>query len=120
MSTIEKARPSDLSELLGIYNIARDFMKKNGNQNQRGSGYPEEKLLLRNLSEGNLYVLNAGGIPSAAFVLAIGKEPNYEKSITVPGCPTPNTELYTGSQAMADSPVYLPIFSLSVNAKSAT
>ena len=79
MRTIEKARPSDLSELLGIYNIARDFMRKNGNQNQWGSGYPGEKLLLRDLSEGNLYVLKAGGIPSAAFVLAIGKEPNYEK-----------------------------------------
>ena len=51
MSTIENARPSDLSELLGVYNIARDFMRKNGNQNQRGSGYPGEKLLLRDLYE---------------------------------------------------------------------
>lgn len=79
MRTIEKAKPSDLPELLRIYDIARDFMRKTGNPNQWGSGYPGEETLLHDISEGNLYVLKADGFPSAAFVLAIGKEPNYEK-----------------------------------------
>lgn len=37
---IKKAAPEDIPEIVKVYDIARDFMRANGNLSQWGGGYP--------------------------------------------------------------------------------
>ena len=40
---IRKAEINDLEQIMGIYELARSFMKKQGNASQWGQTYPPEK-----------------------------------------------------------------------------
>lgn len=74
--TIRKATPHDLPRIREIYEMARQFMRKNGNHSQWGKGDEPEALIEEDIRQGNLYVLEEEGI-HAVFVFIIGEDSTY-------------------------------------------
>ena len=74
--TIRKATPHDLPRIREIYEMARQFMRKNGNHSQWGKGDEPEALIEEDIRQGNLYVLVEAGI-HAVFSFIIGEDPTY-------------------------------------------
>ena len=79
---IRKATMQDLPAIVDIYAYARNFMVKTGNANQWGDGYPQKKILQEDLEKNQLYVYEEDGKIGAVFVFFIGKEPDYETSVS--------------------------------------
>ena len=69
--TIRKATPQDLPRIREIYEMARQFMRKNGNHSQWGKGDEPEALIEEDIRQGNLYVLEEASI-HAVFAFIIG------------------------------------------------
>ena len=74
--TIRKAASQDLPRIREIYEMARQFMRKNGNHSQWGKGDEPEALIEEDIRQGNLYVLEEAGI-HAGFAFIIGEDPTY-------------------------------------------
>ena len=74
--TIRKATPWDLPRIREIYEMARQFMRKNGNHSQWGKGDEPEALIEEDICQGNLYVLEEADI-HAVFAFFIGEDPTY-------------------------------------------
>ena len=74
--TIRKATPWDLPRIREIYEVARQFMRKNGNHSQWGKGDEPEALIEEDICQGNLYVLEKADI-HAVFAFIIGEDPTY-------------------------------------------
>lgn len=74
--TIRKAASQDLPRIREIYEMARQFMRKNGNHSQWGKGDEPEALIEEDIRQGNLYVLEEAGI-HAVFAFIIGEDPTY-------------------------------------------
>ena len=74
--TIRKATPWDLPRIREIYEMARQFMRKNGNHSQWGKGDEPEALIEEDICQGNLYVLEEADI-HAVFAVIIGEDPTY-------------------------------------------
>ena len=74
--TIRKATPWDLPRIREIYEVARQFMRKNGNHSQWGKGDEPEALIEEDICQGNLYVLEEADI-HAVFAFSIGEDPTY-------------------------------------------
>jgi len=61
-----------------IYDIARAYMRANGNMTQWVNGYPRESLVSSDIEDGNLYVLcGDDGNPHAVFGIYPGDDPTY-------------------------------------------
>lgn len=54
---IRKAKREDATELFGIYEIAKGYMRKTGNPNQWGSQYPPREEFMKEIDDGVIYVL---------------------------------------------------------------
>ena len=76
--TIRKATPRDLPRIREIYEMARQFMRKNGNHSQWGKGDEPEALIEGDICQGNLYVLEEADI-HAVFAFIIGEDPTYRE-----------------------------------------
>ena len=74
--TIRKATPWDLPRIREIYEVARQFMRKNGNHSQWWKGDEPEALIEEDICQGNLYVLEEADI-HAVFAFIIGEDPTY-------------------------------------------
>ena len=74
--TIRKATQWDLPRIREIYEMARQFMRKNGNHSQWGKGDEPEALIEEDICQGNLYVLEEADI-HAVFAFIIGEDPTY-------------------------------------------
>lgn len=74
---IRKATISDLDEIMDIYSLAREFMKKNNNPNQWGDTYPSRELIEDDINNGICYVLFEGKLIYGVFVLIFGEDPTY-------------------------------------------
>ena len=74
--TIRKATPWDLPRIREIYEVARQFMRKNGNHSQWGKGDEPEALIEEDICQGNLYVLEEADI-HAVFAFIIGEDQTY-------------------------------------------
>lgn len=74
--TIRKATPWDLPRIREIYEVARQFMRKNGNHSQWGKGDEPEALIEEDICQGNLYVLEEADI-HAVFAFIIGEDSTY-------------------------------------------
>lgn len=58
---IRKAVMSDLSQIMALYQDARQFMRETGNPNQWKDTYPEEWVVKKGIQEGKAYVALAEG-----------------------------------------------------------
>ena len=74
---IRHATETDLPRILEIYDIARRFMRQNGNMVQWVNGYPSEPLLRQDIANGDLYVMEDSGGVYCAFALVVGDDPTY-------------------------------------------
>ena len=75
---IRKATVADLPEVMRIYEAAKKFMCENGNPTQWPGNYPDEDLVLEDITDGNLYVIcTENGTVAACFGLFIGDDPTY-------------------------------------------
>lgn len=75
---IRKAELNDLATIEEIYKTAREFMKENGNSTQWGDKYPEEELLIDDISKKQLYVVEEAGIIYGVFAFIIGEDETYK------------------------------------------
>ena len=74
---IRKAVADDLQQILAVYECAREYMKKTGNESQWGSTYPPDELVKKDISEGISYVITESGEVHGVFVFFVGEEPCY-------------------------------------------
>lgn len=75
---VEKARFSDLDEILQIYERARQFMAENGNPNQWKKVHPPKDSLIENIEEQKLYILKSENGIEAVFFFDEGPDPTYD------------------------------------------
>ncbi len=80
---IRKTKPDDIGRIMEIYAYARKFMAEHGNPNQWGpNGWPPEKLIRSDVSEGNSYVYvneNDDVIGTFYFIYGEDIEPTYRE-----------------------------------------
>ncbi len=75
---IRKAEQSDLSSILGVYAIAREYMRRSGNPNQWGTNKPQKELLEEDIRKGELFVgESADGSIRFIFAFILGGDPTY-------------------------------------------
>ena len=75
---IRKASSFDMAAIMDIYSQARVYMKKQGNPDQWGDGYPPEGLISNDIAEGKCYVCESDGELGAVFYFAIENDPCYD------------------------------------------
>lgn len=74
---ITQANLSQLSQIMTIYERARDFMAKTGNPDQWGVAYPPEDMIRQDILNGKCYVNLRDGNICAVFYFAIEEDPTY-------------------------------------------
>ncbi len=75
---IRKAKDSDLNSILRVYEIAREYMRQNGNPNQWGTDKPPREMLVEDIKKGELFVgENADGSIPFVFAFILGDDPTY-------------------------------------------
>lgn len=74
---IQKATLSQLSQILSVYDRARDFMAKNGNPDQWGTTHPSEAIIRQDILNGKCYVNLKEEQVRAVFYFAIENDPTY-------------------------------------------
>ncbi len=75
---IRNATLNDLNNILAIYDIARDFMRKNGNPTQWANGYPNATVLTEDIEESRLFVLEENEKLVGVFMFTLDEEPTYK------------------------------------------
>lgn len=75
---IQPASEVDFTAILQIYEKARNFMTANGNPNQWGKTYPDEKVVIEDIARENLYTVRDDTGIHGVFYFAIEKDPTYE------------------------------------------
>lgn len=75
---IRKAELSDLNAILRVYEIAREYMRQNGNPDQWGTDHPKKELLEDDIRKGELFVgENNEGDIHFVFAFILGDDPAY-------------------------------------------
>lgn len=75
---IRKAQMEELGCIKPIFQYAREQMKKNGNPTQWGDSRPDPQLMVRDIENGNGYVLALDGEICGYFALIEGEDPTYK------------------------------------------
>lgn len=75
--SIRTADFSDLSRIEEIYAGARKFMAENGNPTQWGTNNPPTELLVKDIQQGNLYVIVKENQIHGVFFFCLGEDPTY-------------------------------------------
>lgn len=79
MVNIIKASLDRLSEIMEVYQIAREYMKKTNNPNQWGDTHPPLELIKDYIFNGNLYIgINENNEILFSFAFIIGEDPTYK------------------------------------------
>lgn len=76
---IRRATIGELPRVLAIYAEARAYMRKNGNPEQWGDGYPAEDTVRGDLEAGRLYVVCEESEIFGVFCYFFGDDPTYAK-----------------------------------------
>jgi len=74
---IRLANINDITEILAIYERARDYMRESGNPNQWKSTYPSKDIVEGDILAGNLFVITDNERIDGVFMLAKGPDPTY-------------------------------------------
>lgn len=75
---IRKTETGDVETVVGIYEKAREFMRRSGNPNQWRPDYPSKESLLQDIKNDGSYVCLHEGRIVATFFFVIGEEPTYK------------------------------------------
>lgn len=68
----------DLNRILEIYDIAKRYMRANGNLLQWNGAYPDRETLEEDIAKKRLYVYKTNEEIHGVFVLLLEKEPTYD------------------------------------------
>ena len=71
------AKEADLPRILEIYDIAKTYMRANGNPNQWNGAYPDPETLRTDIEKQRLYVYKKAGSIHGVFMLLLEEEPTY-------------------------------------------
>ena len=74
---IVTAKEADLPRILEIYDIAKAYMRANGNPNQWNGAYPDSETLRTDIEKQRLYVYKKDGRIHGVFMLLLEEEPTY-------------------------------------------
>ena len=74
---IRPARLEDLTEIMDIYDHAKEFMARTGNPTQWAGAYPQRELLEEDIENRGLYVVTDAGEICGVFYFVIGPDPTY-------------------------------------------
>ena len=74
---IVTAKEADLPRILEIYDIAKAYMRANGNPNQWNGAYPDLETLRTDIEKQRLYVYKKDGRIHGVFMLLLEEEPTY-------------------------------------------
>lgn len=74
---IRLAKIEDLDEIMRVYDIARQFMRANGNMLQWVNGYPQRECLEQDIEKKQAYVCEVDEKVRGIFVLQIGEDETY-------------------------------------------
>lgn len=74
---IVTATEADLPRILEIYDIAKAYMRANGNPNQWNGAYPDSETLRTDIEKQRLYVYKKAGSIHGVFMLLMEEEPTY-------------------------------------------
>ena len=77
MLNVRKAEKEDLTSILEIYEIARDFMRRHDNPTQWQGGHPRQEILEEDIAIGQLYVVTQENVPCGVFAFIPGVDPTY-------------------------------------------
>lgn len=75
---VRKTEEKDISEILKIYDSARDFMRDNGNHVQWPEEYPSEETIREDMEKDCSYVVEEDGEMIGTFALIFGEDPTYQ------------------------------------------
>lgn len=104
---IRLSQTEDIPAIMAIYDVARQFMKDQGNPTQWDGGYPSASLIEDDIAAGHSFVVEEEGRPVGTFAFIIGEDPTYQviekgacilQSLTAP---------FTASLQMAKLEAYL-------------
>lgn len=71
------AKEADLPRIIEIYDIAKAYMRANGNPNQWNGAYPDPETLRTDIEKQRLYVYKKDGRIHGVFMLLLEEEPTY-------------------------------------------
>ena len=74
---VREASSDDLGRVMEIYDVARSFMRANGNDVQWVNGYPSRELVEKDLVNGNLLVCEHAGEVAAVMAFIKGPDRTY-------------------------------------------
>lgn len=76
---VRRGSVEDLARMLEIYDTARTFMRKSGNDSQWVNGYPAVSLLQDDISAGVSYVIEADDRIVGTFAFIVGDDSTYSE-----------------------------------------
>lgn len=75
--TIRPATERDIPAMMALFEEAKGIMRADGNMSQWTGGYPQEEVVLRDISSGHGYIIEDVGVPVGTFAFIPGVEPTY-------------------------------------------
>ena len=75
--SIEKANINDIKIIMKIYEIAKQYMKENGNPTQWDDSYPNIALITEDIKNEHLFVMKLNNVIHGVFVYVVGNDPTY-------------------------------------------
>lgn len=103
---VRKSNLEDLDDILNIYKYARKMMRKNGNPNQWRNTNPPKEVIVKDIEDGNHYIIENDNTICGVFSFIIGKDLTYE---VIEG-EWLNDELYGTIHRIASNGKYKGIF----------
>ena len=76
---IQKAQRKDLEAVLQIYELAKVYMRQQGNAHQWTGGYPYPDMVEEDIARGELYLCTEGKEILGVFCFFCRPDPTYEK-----------------------------------------
>ena len=108
---IRLSQIEDIPAIMAIYDVARQFMKDQGNPTQWDGGYPSAGLIEDDIAAGYSFVVEEEGQLVGTFAFIIGEDPTYQVIEKEPGILWSLTAPFIASLQMAKSEAY-PVRSL--------
>lgn len=108
---IRLSQTKDIPAIMEIYDVARQFMKDQGNPTQWDGGYPSAGLIEDDIAAGHSFVIEEKGDWSAPLPLSLEKTRPIRSSKKGPGILQSLTAPFIASLQMAKSEGY-PVRSL--------
>ena len=78
---IRKSNLKDLEGIIKIYESARKYMRENGNPDQWGNTYPDEKIILMDIENNHHFLCVDGNRLLGCFAFIAGDDPTYNRIV---------------------------------------